>query len=731
MRRSLLTRRLLATTLPAALVMGSVSSTAVADPMLARNLSSFGLPGGIDTPTAETLADGTLGASLSWSDYARRSNVLFQALPDLSVVLRYSRVEGINDFRGEGYISDRSLDLHYQLLDEQGWRPAVAVGLRDFLGTGVYSGEYIVATRNVTPAIRVSAGLGWGTLAGKPRTIDVADEGGTPNVDDWFTGGANPFGSVSWQVNDRLSLVAEYSNDTYLARYSNGREFQQGDAEPGSNLNLGAYYRLGRNYELGLYTIGGETFGAQFSLALNPREAPYPSGLEKAPAPVRPRPAPAADPDGWSGSWSQDPTAQPAIQKALGDAMAEEGQILEAMALSANRAEVRIRNQRYVNQAEAVGRTARLMSRALPPSVETLVITSTADGVPTSSVTLRRSDLERLENTEAGQIAAASLLSDAPAYAEGMVRSPGIYPRFRWNIRPYLDLGVFSAEDGLTHEVGAQARASYEIVPGLVLTGALRQRVFGNIDQRGPGIGLPGTRGQYYTPEEYLADPALETTPQGVPRVRSDTRMYTGNSSPTIPELTLAWYAKPTETVYTRVTAGLLERAYGGVSAEALWKPANSPLALGIEVNRVRKRDFDSLLDFRDYEVTTGHVSAYYEFAQGFTAQLDVGQYLAGDRGATVTLTREFANGWRIGAFATKTDLSAEEFGEGSFDKGISLSIPIGWATGQPTRDRAGTTLRSLSRDGGARLEVQDRLYDRVRESHSVRLYDGWGRFWR
>ncbi|CAM3158414.1 YjbH domain-containing protein [Paracoccus nototheniae] len=728
MRRSRLTRQLMATTLPIALIAGSGIGIATADPMLGRNMSSYGLPGGIDTPTAETLADGTLGATLSLSDYARRGNVFFEALPGLTAVLRYGRVDGIQDFRQEGFISDRSLDLRYQIVDEDGWRPAVAVGLQDFLGTGVYSGEYIVATRNVTPTIRASLGLGWGTLAGNPRVIDVGDEGGTPNVDDWFTGGAKPFASVSWQVNDRLNLVAEYSNDIYQARYSTGNTFQQGD-EPGSKINLGANYRFGQNYEAGIYTIGGETIGAQFTIALNPREAAFPSGLEKAPAPVRPRPAPAQDPEGWSGSWSQDPTAQPAIQTALGTAMASEGQLLESMALSPTRAEVRLRNQRYISQAEAVGRTARLMTRALPPSVETFVITSTSDGMPTSSVTVRRSDVERLENTEAGQIAAASTLSDAAAGAPGLVVTEGLYPRFRWSIKPYLDLGIFSAEDGITHEVGAEARASYEIRPGLIVTGALRQRAFGDIGQRGPGI--PGQRGEYYTPEEYENEPSLETTPEGVPRVRSDTRMYTGNSSPVIPELTLAWYAKPTPTVYSRVTVGLLERAYGGVSAEALWKPANSPLAFGAEVNRVRKRDFDQLFDFRDYEVTTGHVSAYYEFAQGFTAQLDLGRYLAGDEGATVTLTREFANGWQIGAYATKTNLSAEEFGEGSFDKGITLSIPLGWATGQASRDRVSTNLRSLSRDGGSRLDVNGRLYDRVRESHTVDLYEGWGRFWR
>ena len=40
--------------------------------------------------------------------------------------------------------------------------------------------------------------------------------------------------------------------------------------------------------------------------------------------------------------------------------MADEGQILESMALSSNRAEVRLRNRRYIRQAEAVIPMGRL-----------------------------------------------------------------------------------------------------------------------------------------------------------------------------------------------------------------------------------------------------------------------------------------------------------------------------------------------------------------------------------
>ncbi|WP_313352552.1 YjbH domain-containing protein [Paracoccus sp. (in: a-proteobacteria)] len=727
---TILTRRLLASTVPVALLLGLGISPAHTDPMIGNVLNSYGLPGGVETPTAEMLPDGTLGGTLSYNGLGRRHNIIFQLHPRITTAFRYARVEGMKDHIDalDNHIWDRSFDIRFQVLDESGWRPAVAVGLQDFLGTGVYSGEYIVASKTITPNIRASLGVGWGRLAGKLRESDD-DLGGKPNVDQWFSGSPKPFGSVAWQVNEKLSLVAEYSSDKYAPETRRGTE-----EAPGNHFNLGAYYTFNPSYQLGLYTLGGDVFGAQFSFALNPRNAPFPSGLEKAPAPVRTRPAPSADPEGWAGAWSADPTAQPAIQTVLADALADEGQVLESMPLSANRAEVRIRNTRYIQQAEAVGRTARLMTRALPPSVETLVITSNSEGMATSSVVLRRSDVERLENTEAGKIAAASQLVDATPRPGDLVTTPGLFPRFRWSLGPYLDIGLFDPEDPLRYEVGAEARASYEIMPGLIVTGSVRQRAFGNMDQSGPAIPPElngGKRGDHYSADEYKADPSLETSPGGIPRVRSDTRMYTGRTSPTIPELTLAWYAQPTSQIYTRVTVGLLERAYGGVSGEVLWKPATSPLAFGAEINRVRKRDFDDVFGFRDYEVTTGHLSAYYEFANGFTAQLDVGKYLAGDKGATFTLTREFANGWRVGAYATKTDMSDEDFGNGSFDKGISVSIPISWAAGTPSRDRAGTTLRSLSRDGGSRVDVNGRLFDKVRDAQSVKLYQGWGSFWR
>ena len=735
------TRRLLATAIPvAAMTLIPVTAgptAALADPMIGQVINRYGLPGIIDTPTAEAMPDATLGAALSWNELGNRTGLSFQVLPRVSVALRYGKFDSTEQERG--YVRDRSFDIRVLLLDETpgSWRPSVAVGLQDAVGTGFYSSEYVVASKTVTPRLRVSAGLGWGRLAssgglGSPfgdRGAPDEGEGGTLNTDQWFKGEVAPFLGVSWKATDKLTLLAEYSGDDYACETGDAencaRSVWLSDKDPlKNNLNLGFSWQAGQNYQIGGYVLGGKHFGIQASMTLNPRQSPYPSGLEKGPAPVRLRAAPSADPEGWSGVWAGDPTAQPAIQKALGDALAKEGQTLESMVLTANRAEVRIRNNRYIQQAEAVGRTARLMTRALPPSVETLVVTSVEGGMPTSSVTMRRSDVERLENTEAGQIANAAVLTDADPRPAGLVRSPGIAPRFQWSIRPYVSTGLFDPDEPLRYEIGAAASASYEITPGLTVKGTVRQRVFGNADQDAPGD---------LTVDEYLAltDEQIAAGNNGVYRVRSDGRMYSGNDSPRIPELTLNWNARPTSTVYSRVTVGLLENMYGGVSAEVLWKPVNSRLALGAEVNRVKKRDYRDNFKFLDYETTTGHVSAYYEFGGGFVGQLDVGKYLAGDKGATVTLTREFANGWEVGAYATKTDLSAEEYGEGSFDKGVTIRVPLAWAIGTPGKRTVGGSISSLNRDGGQRVRVDGRLYDTIRDSHSTKMYDGWGKFWR
>ena len=215
--------------------------------------------------------------------------------------------------------------------------------------------------------------------------------------------------------------------------------------------------------------------------------------------------------------------------------------------------------------------------------------------------------------------------------------------------------------------------------------------------------------------------------------VRTDATYYGDDGVPVLQNLTLSHYARPGRDLYSRVSVGYLERMFGGVSTELLWKPVTSNLGLGAEINYAAQRNTDMLFGFDeyDYDVVTGHLSAYYDLGNGYHTQLDVGRYLAGDWGATVSLDREFDNGVRIGAYVTQTDLSYDDFGDGSYSKGVRITIPQDFLTGQATQGSVGAVLQTQVGDGGARLGVNGRLYDVVRGAHTADLSDTWGRFWR
>ena len=46
------------------------------------------------------------------------------------------------------------------LWEENAWRPALAIGLQDMIGTGIYQGEYIAASKRFW-AVDATIGLGW------------------------------------------------------------------------------------------------------------------------------------------------------------------------------------------------------------------------------------------------------------------------------------------------------------------------------------------------------------------------------------------------------------------------------------------------------------------------------------------------------------------------------------------------------------------------------------------
>ena len=698
-------------TLGATLLALSLPTTVLAE--MRPSLNFYGVTGLIDMPSAGMQPDGELSVSVSRFGRSTRTTLSFQITPRLQGSFRYTGVRGLTlaGFGPNDTYFDRSFDLRFRLLDEGRWWPSITVGLQDFVGTGNFSGEYVVATRTFGERLRVTAGLGWGRLGsyGSIATFGTrpgpgAATGGKPNFSQWFRGPAAPFGGIEWQATDRLTLKAEYSSDAYALQTA------QGLLRRRSPVNFGAEYQVSDTVRLGAYSLYGSEIGIAAHFLFNPKRKLTKGVSGPAPVPVALRPSRQANPDAWSESWIA-AGARPAalgLRDAVAAALVREGLQLDSLALSGNRVELRIRNSRFDAGAQAVGRAARVLTATLPASVEIFDIVPVVRGMAVSQVRLRRSDLETLEFApeNAAALRARAVVSEAAPYPAEAVPAAGLAPSFTWALSPFVRSGLFDPSDPLRVDVGLRLSGRLELARGLVLSGSVTQRLFGNLNN-------------YNRPSNSV-----------LPRVRTEDFLRSRRSTE-LERLQLSWYGRPGQNLYGRVSLGYLERGFAGVSGELLWKPVNSRLALGAEVNYVRQRSFTSALGLRAYGVATGHVSAYYAFDNGFHAQLDVGRYLAGDVGATLTLDREFANGWRVGAFATITNVSAARFGEGSFDKGIRLSIPFGHIFGNSARRSYNTTLRPIQRDGGARLNIDGRIYEEIRGYHARRLDDQWGRVWR
>lgn len=674
----------------------------------ADGISSFGTPGLIDMPSATTTPDGTFTFTTAVLPKEYRNTLHFQITPRLSGVFRYSILQDYFSIAHGDGLFDRSFDLHYQLRAESPRFPALAIGLRDFGGTGIFSSEYLVASKHIGERFTFTGGIGWGRLGsygGFTNPLGVIDdrfktrpgfssisETGRVSFDRFFRGDAAFFGGVEYQLNDRTRLVAEYSSDAYT------QEVARMGYDHRTPINLGIDYRATKNMTLSAFTIGGAQFGAKLSYVLDPRRPPYPGGTERPVDPILPRG------DLLALGWS---VAEPDANRArLTGALDLQGLVLESYAQEGSRARIVIDNPRYPAAAEAIGRTARAMANTLPPELETFEITLATDGMPVSRATLRRADLSELEHAWDGswQSFVRTDFADAP---DRLPPAPGTYPRHAWSLLPYYALSLFDPDGPARMDLGAELSGKYTFAPGLSVSGAVRQKLVGNLDS-----------------SDRMSNSVL-------PHVRSDQALYDKTSGPKVMRLTADYLFRPGQNLYGRVSAGYFEQMYAGVSGEVLWYPVDSRLALGAELNYVGQRDYEGGFGLTDYRIGTGHVSGYYDFGKGYLGQLDVGRYLAGDWGATFSLDREFDNGFRVGAFFTLTDVSFDDFGEGSFDKGIRIVIPVDWLAGTPAKSFVSQTIRPVQRDGGARLSIANRLYGEVRSGNANELEDRWGKFWR
>ena len=203
-----------------------------------------------------------------------------------------------------------------------------------------------------------------------------------------------------------------------------------------------------------------------------------------------------------------------------------------------------------------------------------------------------------------------------------------------------------------------------------------------------------------------LKYPPVDTYPA---QVRSDIKDYLINYDKgiIIGRAQFDYYISPKRNHHAMLTAGILEEMFNGIGFEYLYFKEGSNYAIGFEMFEVKKRDYEMRFGTLDYKNVTGHLNFYYRNYKRipFDAKISYGEYLAGDEGVTIDLSRSFVNGTKFGVFASFTDVSTEQFGEGSFDKGIYFNIPV-------FGNLINYSWRPLTKDPGAKLIRKNTLHD-------------------
>ena len=164
-------------------------------------------------------------------------------------------------------------------LKEEGFLPAIAVGINDIAGTGLYGSEYLVASYGVNKT-DFHFGLGWGQLNGSKesfknpfgkindsfyeRPADIKDKGGQFQPSRYFSGNTvSPFFGITHAINEKYLVKFEY--DTTLTPGNIGYKEAEND------FSLGLDFSLTKNFTIGISTERGNSTSIRFAYKNNPK----------------------------------------------------------------------------------------------------------------------------------------------------------------------------------------------------------------------------------------------------------------------------------------------------------------------------------------------------------------------------------------------------------------------------------------------------------------------------
>ena len=614
-----------------------------------NSFNNHGNVGLVNMPTARFFNSSVHGITIYDGNPDQKITFTSNPYDWLEASFFYTNIQG-KPYPGSGFNQDyKDKGFNFKVrLKEEGILPAVAVGINDIAGTGLYGSEYIVGSYGIGN-FDMHFGIGWGAYDGskyqfknplgyldnrfknRAQVEDGLGDTGSFQPGRYFSGEtSSPFFGISYLLKDNILL--KFEHDTTLT--SGNIEYDI----PESQYSLGLDFISNSNFNLGLSFERGNTISFRFSYKNNPL-----SSLKRY-------------------------NYQPAKVNEGADNYKKLIKNLEKNGIGVNK---------IVETSESLGLE---LTQSIHPNldvIEEIIFAASSD-----------SDINKDIKTD---LKIADLLVISEIDESFSNESRLIYEREKTSkltstnnfvFRPFLA----SREEFFKGAILFENNFEYVIKDNLFFSSNLKYSIADNFDD--------------------LRFPPLDVFPA---QVRSDVKQYLKriDDGIKIGRAQFDYHLTPKKNNHFMFTAGILEEMFSGVGFEYLYFKPNDNYAFGFEVFDVKKRDYDMRFGSLDYRNTAGSVNFYYRNYNliPFDMEISYGEYLAGDKGFTLQLSRSFVNGVEYGIFASKTDVSSEQFGEGSFDKGIFFNIPI-------FGNLINYSWRPLTKDPGAKLVRKHTLHD-------------------
>tara|TARA_B110000879_G_scaffold10271_1_gene13248 strand:+ start:2586 stop:4538 length:1953 start_codon:yes stop_codon:yes gene_type:complete len=618
-----------------------------ADSFDTNSYNNHGVVGLINMPTARFFDETSHGLTGYDGNPDQKITLTSSPYDWLEASFFYTSIKG-KEYPGYEYQNYKDKGFNFKLrLKKEGALPAIAIGINDIAGTGLYSSEYVVGSYGVGRA-DFHFGLGWGSLNGaenkinnplgylnnsfKIRNTNVAAMGGAFQPSKYFSSiKTSPFYGLSYSINNKTILKIE--KDVTLTS-----EGEIPYMVPKYEYSYGIDYSFNNNFVFGLSYERGNSLSLRLVYKNNPKK--YIQNYKYKKPKIN----------------NEDNKYTKLIKN------------LEENGIGVNRIK------------ETTGSLGLELTQFIHPNmqiVEKIIKQASINsGIKKNVVTdFSIADLNAVSEIDSEFNKSAKLI-----YERKQSRKFNSSTQLRF--KPF----IASREEFFKGALLLENNSEFIFKENLFFNLNLKYSLADNFDD--------------------LRFPPLTSFPA---QVRSDVKQYlkTMDQGVLLGRAQLDYHLTPRKNHHLMFSGGVLEDMFNGYGVEYLYFKQKTNYAIGFELFNVKKRDYNWGFGTLDYENLTGSINLYirnYGYIP-FDLKVSHGEYLAGDFGTTFEISRSYSNGMKFGVFASNTDVSSDDFGEGSFDKGVFFDIPV-------YGNFINYSWRPLTKDPAAKLNRMNNLYN-------------------